>query len=129
MSPAMPEPPMPATTIALGRPDSTANLGSRGRHLPEHLARVRRFEQALVVQQVGIEDGCHVVAALASSTSSTGMSSRTGYASPHSVFVQISSFASSLARSGDLHLGQARISSSQSSIFMPSPITGLAHHG
>src|SRR5260370_7425833 len=50
------------------------------------------------------------------------MSSRTGYARPHSALVQTSSLASASARSGAWHCGQARISSSQSSIFTASPM-------
>src|SRR5215472_12516541 len=53
--------------------------------------------------------------------SMTGMSSRTGYASPQSAPVQTSSLAASSTRSVAWHLGQTRMSSSQSSIFKASP--------
>src|SRR5262245_12722971 len=53
--------------------------------------------------------------------SMTGMSSRTGYASPQSAPVQTSSLAASSTRSVAWHFGQTRMSSSQSSIFKASP--------
>ena len=106
ISPARPELPMPATTMARGlpsaakagqvgfraRPQRGAHLGRRRGHLPQHVTGIGRLDHVGRVEPVRGQDelgpapAVQVVAhcfagspgRLASSTSSTGISSRTG---------------------------------------------------
>ena len=100
-SPARPEPPMPATTIARGRPSAVRPTRSASAHArsavrpgppprrpaaacrrgrpPRSLGRVEPVRRQRTQPRPAVEVVAHeAVGRLASSTSSTGMSSRTG---------------------------------------------------